>query len=103
MSCELRENSGQVDVGGRPGFPGARQWVASSATGVGGFLNSGFLCFLILNLRTVSVRSWFLHAGSGSGLLTRPASATARIVARKEFKVYFFLPHARPVTVQSWS
>ena len=31
MNCELRENSGQVDIGGRPGFPGARKWVASSA------------------------------------------------------------------------
>ena len=36
-------------------------------------------------------------AGSGRGLLTRPASE------RKELKVYFFLPHARPVRVKKRS
>ncbi len=34
--------------------------------------------------------------------MTRPASATAGVVARKQLKVYFFLPHARPVPVKSW-
>src|SRR5208283_4836447 len=42
------------------------------------------------------------EAGSGSGLLDRPASAIAK-VARKAFKVHFFLPRARPVLVKSWS
>src|SRR5271157_447870 len=44
-----------------------------------------------------------LQAGSGSGLLTRPASATEGVVARKELKVYLLIPHVRPVPVKGWS
>ncbi len=53
--------------------------------------------------RPVPVKGGLVQAGSGIGLLTRPASATAGVVARKEFKVYFFLPHARSVPVKRWS
>src|SRR5271157_5244687 len=41
------------------------------------------------------------QADSGSLRLTRLAAATASVVARKEFKVYFLLPNARPVPVKS--
>ena len=38
---------------------------------------------------------------AGSGDAGRP-SPNGGVVARKELKVYFFLPHARPVPVKSW-
>src|SRR5271157_5047 len=81
-------------------FAGARQWVAPSATGVGGSLNSGFLYYSLPHARPVPAKSWSCTSWFGSGLRTRPASATAGVVARKELKVYFFLPHARPVPVK---
>jgi len=46
------------------------------------------------------VKVGLVQAGSASGLLTRPSSATAGVVPRKELEVYFFLPHARPVPVK---
>jgi|GEM_PF-5079551 len=37
------------------------------------------------------------------GLLTRPASVTAGVVARKVWNLYFSLPNARTVPVRRWS
>ena len=56
--------------------------------GVSGSPNSGFLYFSLPYARPVPVKVGLVQAGSGSGLLTRPASATAGVVARKELKVY---------------
>src|SRR5271157_4363098 len=36
-----RENSGEMDVGGQPGFPGARRWVAASALSADLWAKSG--------------------------------------------------------------
>jgi len=57
----------------------------------------------ILNISSVLVKSWSCTSGSGqwSPDPTRPASATAGVVARKAFNVYFFLPNARLVPVKS--
>jgi len=37
------------------------------------------------------------------GLLTRPASVTAGVVARKVWNTYFYPPNARTVPVRRWS
>ena len=39
---------------------------------------------------------------SGVGRRRERPSPNGGVVARKELKVYFFLPHARPVPVKSW-
>ena len=88
-----RENSGQGDVGGQPGFPGARKWVALSATlpvlgrTVSGCLKSEFLG-LFQTIYGSSVQSIDTQLGArqrrrtptihrGRARRTSPVSATA--------------------------
>jgi hypothetical protein len=65
---------------GQPRFPGARNWMApsaTSATGVGGSLNSGFLYFSLPYARPLPVKSRSCTSCFGQWSPDSPSSATA--------------------------
>jgi len=95
----LKANAVPVAASFKKPVPERPQWPAVKPSSAPALRVQGS-SFSLAHACPVQVKVGLLQAGSGSGLLTRPASATAGVVARKELKVYFLLPHVRPVQVK---